>query len=283
MSESGSWICDDCTLNFLSSYVQKSTSHCCIHSNMNNGCVSFLRLCIEFNFEFNYALSFQRQKILSEEEKLNVGVAAAAKKKAESYTEAQNRKIQKRTKEIAASKAGQKNQGAGDETQSEFTNMDIRVGKVVKVWNHPKAEKLFCEQIDLAEKSGPREIASGLRDHYVLDGLQNKLVLIVCNIKVTRMVGFSSHGMVLVAKSIDGSKVELIHPPDGSIVGERVFIDGLSGKPFTPAQVKKKKAFEIVAKDLKTGKRGVATWKGMAIKTSAGECAAMSLVGVPIL
>jgi hypothetical protein len=45
--------------------------------------------------------------------------------------------------------------------------------------------------------------------------------------------------MVLAAKNADGSKVELITPPDGAKVIERVFIEGLNGTPFSSAQVKK--------------------------------------------
>ena len=41
--------------------------------------------------------------------------------------------------------------------------LDIRVGTVTKCWEHPEAEKLYCEEIDIGEKEGPRTIASGLR------------------------------------------------------------------------------------------------------------------------
>ena len=80
----------------------------------------------------------------------------------------------------------------------------------------------------------------------------------------------------------EGSKVELISPPESAAVGERVFIEGLSGEPFSSAQVKKRKVWDVVAKKLKTGDDGVATWEGKAIKTSAGPCAAATLVGAPI-
>lgn len=86
-----------------------------------------------------------------------------------------------------------------------------------------------------------------------------------------------------VSKSFDGKQVELVSPPPDAIVGERVFIDGLGGgEPFSSAQVKKKKTWEIVAGELKTGEGGVATWSGKEIKTSAGLCSAASLVGAPI-
>ena len=82
-------------------------------------------------------------------------------------------------------------------------------------------------------------------------------------------------------QSEDG-KVELVDPPSGSKVGERVFIEGLEGEPASSAQVKKKKIWDTVSKNLKTGEGGVATWNGKVVRTSAGPCSAESLVGVPI-
>ena len=59
---------------------------------------------------------------------------------------------------------------------------------------------MFCEQIDVGEEAGHREIASGLRGHYELEEMQGKKVLVVCNLKVSKIVGFASNGMVLAAK-----------------------------------------------------------------------------------
>ena len=47
-------------------------------------------------------------------------------------------------------------------------------------------------------------------------------------------------------------------------------------------QTKKKKTWNVVSKDLKTGEGGVATWQDKIIQTSAGPCKVASLVGVPI-
>jgi hypothetical protein len=112
--------------------------------------------------------------------------------------------------------------------------------------------------------------------------MQGRKVLVVCNLKAAKIVGFNSNGMVLAAKAEDGSKVELIDPPAGAAVGERVFIEGLTGDPFSPAQVKKKKTWEAVAKGLTTGDEGVATWNGKPILASTGACSAASLVDAPI-
>ena len=209
---------------------------------------------------------------MSDEE---LSAADVKKKKNEDYAEAQRRKKEKKAAQNAKSK-----EAGGD--QSDFTKVEIRVGKITKVWHHPEADKLFCEEIDIGEESGPRQIASGLRANYELSDMQDKRVLVVCNLKASKMVGFESQGMVLAAKSEDGAKVELVTPPEDAAIGERVFIEGLSGDPFSSTQMKKKKVWDKVAKNLKTGEGGVATWDGKEIKTSAGVCAAATLVGAPI-
>ena len=110
--------------------------------------------------------------------------------------------------------------------------------------------------------------------------MQGKKVLVDCNLKAAKIVGFTSNGMVLAAKG--NGKVELVTPHDDTPVGERVFIEGLAGEPETSAQVKKKKIWENVAKDLKTAEGAVATWAGKALLTSAGKCTAASLEGARI-
>ena len=209
-------------------------------------------------------------KLLGEEDPV-------ANVKKESHAEAQQRKKEKQAQKIASSQA---NQQSGNDDQPEFTKIEIRVGKIVKVWNHPDADKLFCEEIDVGEESGPRLIASGLREHYSLEKMQGRKVLVVCNLKPAKIVGFTSNGMVLAAKG-DG-KVELISPPEDAEIGERVFVHGLTGEPATSAQVKKKKIWETVAKDLRTAEGAVATWNGKELMTASGKCTADSLEGAPI-
>lgn len=46
---------------------------------------------------------------------------------------------------------------------TELSRMEIRVGKIVNVAKHPTLPKIFVEQIDLGEPTGPRTICSGLQ------------------------------------------------------------------------------------------------------------------------
>lgn len=71
------------------------------------------------------------------------------------------------------------------------------------MWNHEVAERLYCEEIDVGEEA-PRQIASGLREHLTLEEMQDRLVLVVCNLRPAKLAGFNSNGMVLAAKGPDG-------------------------------------------------------------------------------
>jgi len=142
--------------------------------------------------------------------------------------------------------------------------LDIRVGRMVKVWPHPEAEKLFCEEIDCGEEGGPRQIASGLRQFYAdASELEGRLVLVLANLKPRKLVGFASNGMVLCASNDEHTEVKLVEPPAGAKVGDRVVFPGFptEGFPLTPAQVQKKKVFETLAPGLMTDGKGVCMFK----------------------
>ena len=80
--------------------------------------------------------------------------------------------------------------------QPEICQLEFKVGQIVKVWVHPKADKLYCEEIDVGEDA-PREIASGLRPHFTEEQMLGQRLLVMSNLKPKNLVGFKSNGMVL--------------------------------------------------------------------------------------
>jgi len=180
-------------------------------------------------------------------------------------------------------KEAKKHTPAQPNAEIDVSKLDIRVGVITKAWLHEEADKLFCEEIDIGEESGPRNIASGLRAHYNLEDLEGQRVLVLANLKTRKMLGFPSHGMVLCAASEDGSNVEFIEPPTDAKIGERVFCDGFEGEPATENQVIKKKMLNAIFPDLMTNANGEATYKGVALSTSAGPCVAQNkMPNVPV-
>lgn len=169
----------------------------------------------------------------------------------------------------------------------DVSKLDVRVGEIQKCWEHPEADKLYCEEIDLGEESGPRSIASGLRAHYSVEEMVGKKVLVLANLKSRKLVGFPSHGMVLCAceEKEDGSgKVEFVVPPSDAVIGERVLCEGFDdGEPATENQVVKKKILQAVLPELAVNDRGIATYRGeIPLRTTAGPCVAESLKNAPI-
>jgi aminoacyl tRNA synthase complex-interacting multifunctional protein 1 len=153
----------------------------------------------------------------------------------------------------------------------DFSKLDIRVGVISKASMHPDADSLYIEDIDIGEDV-PRQIVSGLRAYYDLDGIMGQRVLVLTNLKSRKLVGVGSHGMVLCASTADGNSVSFVHPPSDAKVGERVFVAGCVGEAATESQVSKKKMLEKVLPFLRTNKDGIATYKGLPLETSAGPC-----------
>jgi aminoacyl tRNA synthase complex-interacting multifunctional protein 1 len=203
----------------------------------------------------------------------------------EGLTEEQKKEVaEKRAKRAAEKKAAaaakkvDQPAAASAKEGYDISALDIRVGKITRVWNHESADKLYCEEIDLGTEK--RQIASGLRPFYKLEEMDQQSVLVLCNLKPRSLVGFTSHGMVLCASNDDKSKVEFVRAPDGAALGERVIFDGYGGKePEVESKVAKKKIFEKVSPHLMTDAEGKVVWKGGAkATTTAGECFAVNFM-----
>jgi len=157
-----------------------------------------------------------------------------------------------------------------------ITALDIRVGRITKVWEHEEADKLYCEEIDVGEDD-PRQVASGLRPYMNKEDIEGRHVLVLCNLKARKMVGFPSHGMVLCASNEDHSEVKFVSPPVDAKVGERITIpdidfEGEEAQPFAENKIGKKKVFEKLAPHLVTNDYGTPEFMGRPFLTSAGVC-----------
>eukprot|EP01052_Picozoa_sp_SAG31_P041564 SAG31_NODE_6336_length_2059_cov_2.956122_1_plen_513_part_10 len=160
------------------------------------------------------------------------------------------------------------------EKDSVVTALDIRVGMISNVKEHPSSDKLYYEDIDIGGGE-TRVVCSGLRDFMSAEELAGPC-LVVCNLKGRKMAGIESQAMVMAAMSEDGKKVELLQPPEGAPVGERVAFDDMEqGTAATPNQLNKgqgKKALEAMLSSggFKTNGSKQATWRSHTMLTSKG-------------
>jgi len=159
------------------------------------------------------------------------------------------------------------------------SRLDIRVGKVISVDKHPDADSLYVEKVDVGEAE-PRTVVSGLVQFVPKEELQDRLVVVLCNLKPQKMRGVESQGMLLCA-STEGAdrKVEPLDPPAGSAPGERVFVKGYEkGQPDEELKPKKK-VFEKLQADFKTSEDCIAQWKQTDFMTKLGCISCKSLKG----
>jgi len=162
---------------------------------------------------------------------------------------------QKNQKENTPAQKEQPISGGGDD-DLDPSKLEIRVGRVIKCWEHKESEKLLCEEIDLGEGE-PRQIASGLRPHYTAEHLTGRMVLVMCNLKPRAIAGFQSNGMVLCACNSDHTVVKLLQPPQDARVGEQVTFKGYGpGVPASASVMAKKKLLEKLSPHLQTDEEG---------------------------
>lgn len=197
-------------------------------------------------------------------------------------SKAKSKQEKKKQPKPQKQKKNQPSPSTKNENQPDICKLEFKVGEIVKVWDHPDADKLYCEEINVGEDE-PRQIASGLRPHFTEEQMLGQRLLVVSNLKPKNLKGFKSHGMVLCAAQSqeDGSeRVEFVEPPDGAPVGEVVTFEGLpTPEPWSAAQVEKKKVFQACMPGMKTTQDCVATWDGHAFLTTHGPCKTASIAG----
>ena len=64
---------------------------------------------------------------------------------------------------------------------------------------HPEADSLYVETVDLGEESGPRTVISGLNGLVPMDQLDQSLGVFLCNLKPSKMRGIESQAMLMCA------------------------------------------------------------------------------------
>ena len=109
-----------------------------------------------------------------------------------------------------------------------FSNLELRTAKIIDVKDHPDAEKLLIFQIDLGE-IGKRVIVAGIKNHYAIEELKGKNIVVITNLKPAKIRGIKSNGMLLAASDSKGI-VSLLNPNDVK-PGSKVYIDDIPSKP----------------------------------------------------
>ncbi|SRR6056297_1473605 len=104
---------------------------------------------------------------------------------------------------------------------SAFNQLDIRVGKVKKVKDFPKANKpAYKLWVDLGDELGIKKSSAQITDLYNKKDLQNKKVIAVVNFPPLQIADFISEILVLGIYREDG--VVLLSPDKEVELGSKI-------------------------------------------------------------
>jgi len=110
--------------------------------------------------------------------------------------------------------------GKPEITYDDFCKLDLRVGTIVEVAEHPNADKLVVLQVDLGGER--RQLLAGIKAYYSPEALLGQQIVVVTNLAPRKMRGLESKGMLLAASVGDDEDVVILSPaedvPPGSTV-----------------------------------------------------------------
>jgi len=186
-----------------------------------------------------------------------------------------------KAKKVKPDKSKEKKEGRPPQEEAPVTIglLDLRVGHIKSAKKHPDADALYVEEVDVGEDK-PRTVISGLVKFIPEAEMQDRMAVLLCNLKPSKMRGIMSEAMVMCASTPD--KVEILAPPPGAKPGDPVLVDGFP-RDATLAQLNpKKKIFETVAPDLKVDSQNQATYKGTVWTVNGHPVTSQTLVDVNI-
>jgi len=108
------------------------------------------------------------------------------------------------------------NMEKGAELIDSLKRLDLRIGKITKVKEHPNADKLYVTRVDLGQEK--RTLVAGLKPYYDKSEMEGKKIVVVSNLESAKLRGIESEGMMLAAQ--EGDTVSLLEPKGE--VGENI-------------------------------------------------------------
>ncbi len=103
---------------------------------------------------------------------------------------------------------------------SDFSAIDIRVGRILEVDDMETARKpMYKLKVDLGEL-GTRTIVAGIKAFYAKEQLLGRKIIVVANLEQKSIAGVISDGMLLAAG--DDQLIALLQPDKDMEVGSKV-------------------------------------------------------------
>ncbi|AOA62539.1 hypothetical protein PP7435_CHR2-0989 [Komagataella phaffii CBS 7435] len=139
---------------------------------------------------------------------------------------------------------------------------EFKIGRIVDVVKHPNADKLYVSSISVGNNyasgtSNTLTVCSGLVDYFSVPELLQRRVVVVTNLKPSKMRGVTSEAMLLAGEK--SGKVELVEPPMSGREGESLHFEGVeitseesANQLHLPAKRLKKSEWSQLAEGLQT-------------------------------
>lgn len=102
----------------------------------------------------------------------------------------------------------------------DWKKLDLRVGQIKAVKQHPNANKLLILLVDLGKEGQDRQLVAGLKESYTEEELIGKRVIVFSNLEPAVLRGEESAGMVLAA--VKNGKVALLSPDKDIELGAKI-------------------------------------------------------------
>lgn len=93
-------------------------------------------------------------------------------------------------------------------TIEEFKKLDLRIGEVLDVKEHPDAARLYV--LDVQVGTEKKQIVAGVKTHYAMEELRGKKIVVVNNLEPAVIRGVESQGMLLAAQ--DENTLSIVVP-----------------------------------------------------------------------
>lgn len=88
-------------------------------------------------------------------------------------------------------------------TIEEFNKMQLQMGEIISCEEVQKSKKLLCSQVQVNGKV--LQIVSGIKNYYTPEEMVGKKVVVITNLKPTKLAGVESEGMLLCAEDFEGN------------------------------------------------------------------------------
>jgi len=121
--------------------------------------------------------------------------------------EGSKHKTQEKEKNTVRNKETRPDDDAGQIGFDDFKRLDLRVGEITAAEKIAKSDRLLKLTILAPEE---RTVVAGIAEYYTPEEVVGRQVIIVANLKPVKLMGVTSHGMVLAVRSKEANGEKLV-------------------------------------------------------------------------